>query len=55
MAKAKNKTVLVNFRVHTSKRALFGKYGIPYRRVDSFPNNIIPDTIFRSEAVYSFE
>lgn len=53
--KAKNKPVLVNFRAHTSKRALFREYGIPYRKVDSFPNNIIPDTIFRSEVVYSLE
>jgi hypothetical protein len=53
--KAKNKPVFVNFRVHTSKRALFDEYGIPYRRVDSFTNNIIPDTVFRSEVVYSFE
>jgi hypothetical protein len=53
--KAKNKTVLVNFRVHTSKRALFGEYGIPYRSVDSINNNIIPDTIFRSDVIYGFE
>jgi hypothetical protein len=53
--KAKNKTVLVNFRAHTSKRALFGEYGIPYRRVETFSNKIIPDTLFRSEVIYSFE
>ena len=53
--KAKNKTLLVNFHNHTSKRALFEEYGIPYRTVDKFGSNVIPDTIFRSEVAYSFE
>jgi hypothetical protein len=53
--KAKNKTVLVNFRNHTSKRVLFEEYNISYRKVYTFSTNIIPDTLFRSEVIYSFE
>jgi hypothetical protein len=53
--KTKNKTVLVNFRNHTSKRVLFEEYGIPYRKTNTFSSDVVPDTLFRSEVVYSFE
>ncbi|MEO6452820.1 MAG: hypothetical protein ABIN97_02045 [Ginsengibacter sp.] len=53
--KTKNKKVLVNFRAHTSKSALFDEYKIPYRQVDTFSNKVIPDTLFRSEVIYSAE
>jgi len=53
--KTKNKTVLVNFGNHTSKRTLLEEYKIPYRAVGSFNQNFIPDTLFRSEVVYGFE
>ncbi len=45
-------TVFVNFGMQTAKRALFDDNKINYIEVKKFKENIVPDTLFRSEVTY---
>ncbi len=53
--KKSQKPVLVNFGMQTAKRAIFKDNKINYVEVNSFKENLVPDTIFRSEVAYYIE